>query len=246
MNKNVVCTHHGTFKSYDNYWSNAGLNFDYLTDVTYQPLNVGLQYTEQDIRNTFKFEGSVSKKHYWNSYGNRNIIWFYAHLRMVYYYINNKNYNYYWFFDDDVTIDNFDTFFKSFETNRSDFISYYCFKEPSVKSQLNIPVIDYNTTSGPTWFERFPGVGDILFPDTTEYFGSFFPIVRLSNNALAKLTQLLKEGIYGYSEGFVPTVLNYFGMTLDTIFNSDSQSNYFNDELVKVKHKHGKINWEWI
>lgn len=246
MNKNVVCTYKPTYDSYNNYWKNTQISFDYLNDVTNHELNIGLQYTEQNIRDKYKFTEEVSKKHYWNSYGNRNVIWFYAHFRMVYYYELNPNYNFYWFFDDDVTINDFDTFFKSFSTNRSDFISYYCFKEPSVKSQSNIPVIDYKTTSGPTWFERFPGHGDILFPDTTEYFGSFFPIVRLSNNALSKLTQLLKEGIYGYSEGFVPTVLNYYGLTLDTIFNSDSQANYFNNDIVQVKHKNIKIDWGWI
>lgn len=246
MNKNIVCTYHGTYPSYKNYWNKVDIEFDYLTDVTSKPLDVGLQYTEQNIRDTFSFEGEVSKRHYWNSYGNRNVIWFFAHLRMVYYFDNNPGYNYYWFFDDDVTVAKWDSFFKAFENNRSDFISYYCFKEQSVNSQINIPHMDRNTTSGHTWFERFPGDGDILYDDTTEYFGSFFPIVRLSNNALSKLSQCLKQGIYGYSEGFVPTVLNYYKMSLDTIFDNNSQGKYFNDDIVQVKHKNSKINWSWI
>ena len=246
MDKNIVCTNKESFHAYDNHWQKANIKFDYLTDITWHPLDIGIQYSEQDVRNLFNFKGNVSKKHYWNSYGNRNIIWFYAHFRMLYYYVNNPNYNYYWFFDDDVTIEDWDTFFKGFVSNRADFISMYCFKDSNVNSQGNIPKIDNNTTSQHMWFERFPGDGDKLPQGITEKFGSFFPIVRLSNNALRKLNELMKEGIYGYSEGFVPTVLNYYNYSLDTIFDSNSQSRHFNDEIVQVKHKHGKINWEWI
>lgn len=248
MIKNIVCTCSDTYHSYKNYWDSVNIEFDYVADITKRPLEnyKGLSFTEQDIRDKFNFEGEVSKRHYWNSFGNRNIIWFYAHLRMLYYYEANPNYDYYWFYDDDVTIRNWKAFHAGFEDNKADFISQYGFKQPGIKNQSNVPEMDNRTTSKHMWFERFPGEGDILFDDTTELFGSFFPIVRYSNRAMAKLVQCLKEGIYGYSEGFVPTILNYYGMGLDTIFNSDSQAKYFDDSIVDVKHKNIKINWEWI
>ena len=158
----------------------------------------------------------------------------------------NPGYDYYWFFDDDLTVSNWDVFLKSFEKNNSDFISYYLFKEADVKSQPNIPNIDNNTTSTNFWFERFPGHGDILYDDTTEYFGAFYPITRFSNQALVKLSEVTFDGLSGWHEGFVPTILNYFGMGLDTVFNSNSQGKYFSEEDVKVKHKGEKINWSWI
>lgn len=247
MNKNIVCIHGGSFEGYDRYWKSTGIDYDYLNDVTNVDIGTELKYTEQDVRTTFRFDGNVSKKHYWNSFGNRNIIWFYAHLRMIYYYHKNPQYKYYWFYDDDVKIDNWEEFFKGFETNNADFLSYYCFKKEDYKSQPNIPVIDSNTTSEHMWFERFPGDGDKLPSEVTEYFGSFFPIVRLSNPAIKKLYELWRnDNLHGYSEGFVPTILNYYNFSLDTIFHKDSQSKHFDDSIVNVRHKNIKIGWEWI
>ena len=59
-------------------------------------------YSESDVRKNLNFNHSVSKKHFWNSQGNKNIIWFYAHLRMMNFFLKNPTYDYYWFFDDDV------------------------------------------------------------------------------------------------------------------------------------------------
>ena len=247
MNKLVVCTHAGDYNSYKHHWDKSGLDFTYLTDVTNTPLNVGLQYDEKRLRQVLNLDDlQVSKKHYWNSYGNRNIIWFYAHFRMLYYYIQNPGHPYYWFFDDDVTADNWDVFFDSFKDNSTDFISYFCFKDQQMNNLPHIPKIDRNTTSQHMWFERFPGHGDLLYDDTTEYLGSFFPVVRLSNLALRKLLDIHKQSLYGYSEGFVPTILNYFGYSVDTIYDNKSQAKHFDDGIVKLQHKHGKINWSWI
>jgi hypothetical protein len=245
MHNKVVCTYKPTFNSYDSHWKKAGIDFTYLTDNTKQKLDVGLTYTEQDLRDTFNFTGEVSKTHFYNHHGNRTVVWFYAHFRMMYYYLKYPNYPYYWFFDDDVTIKDWDLFFKAFENNNSDFISYYCFKEESVTSQPYIPNIDSNTNSGNSWFMRFPGHGDIV-PETKEYFGSFYPITRFSNMALKKLTEITSHGYHGWHEGFVPTVLSHYNYTLDTIFDQNSNAKYFDDTKVDVKHKHTKINWSWL
>jgi hypothetical protein len=247
MNKNIVCIHGGSFNGYDPYWKSTGIDYEYLNDISKINIGEGLHYTEQDCRDIFRFQGQVSKSHYWNSYGNRNIIWFYAHLRMIYYYHKNPQYDYYWFYDDDVTIDNWKVFEKSFIGNTTDFISYYLFKKEDYKSQPKIPIIDNNTTSDHMWFERFPGDGDKLPSDVQEYYGSFFPIVRISNRALCKLYELWRnKKLYGYSEGFVPTILNYYNYSLDTIFDNNSESKHFDDKIVNVKHKNIKIGWQWI
>ena len=247
MEAKVVCTCTDTYGAYNRYWDYVNFDFTYLADNTKQDFDVkGLKYNKQLVRDTFNFQGEVSKKHYWNSFGNRDIIWFYAHLRMLYFYHHNRNYDYYWFFDDDVTIGNWDLFFDSFKDNTSDFFSYYVFKNTDVGTQHKIPYLDKNTTSQHMWFERFPGDGDKLPEDVKLKFGSFFPIVRLSNPALAVLHKYLMEGVYGYSEGFVPSILNHHGFTLDTIFDNTSKSKHFDDSIVDVKHKHTKINWSWI
>ena len=241
MSKVIVCTCDNTYKSYESYWNSVDFEFEFLSDR----YPTGIEYDEQKVRDVFNFKGDVSKKHFWNSQGNRNIIWFYAHLRMAYYYMLNPNEDWYWFMDDDVICDNWSEFFKSFENNTSDFISYYLFKNTNIDSQVNIPTIDSNTHSGTAWFDRFPGDGDFI-NRTDELFGSFFPIVRFSNKSLKHLTDLLINNIHGYSEGFVPTQLNKDGFTLDTIFNNQSKSDHFDVNKIHILHKNIKVDWSWI
>ena len=240
-NKVIVCTCAPTFAQYDTYWKTVDFDFEYLSDRA----PVGIQYNEQTLRDAFNFKGEVSKKHYWNSQGNRNIIWFYAHLRMAYYYTLNPNEDWYWFMDDDLECDNWLEFFKAFETNDADFISYYVHKKPGVQSQPNIPEIDNETHSGTSWYNRFPGDTDQIDPNA-ELFGSFFPIVRFSNKSLKHLVDIINKDIHGWHEGFVPTILNQHGFKLDTIFNNQSRSNHFNVDEIHILHKNIKVDWSWI
>ena len=241
MSKVIVCTCDNTYKSYESYWNSVDFEFEFLSDR----YPIGIEYDEQKVRDVFNFKGDVSKKHFWNSQGNRNIIWFYAHLRMAYYYMLNPNEEWYWFMDDDVICDNWSEFFKAFENNDADFISYYLFKNKGVKNQPNIPEIDKNTHSGTTWFSRFPGDGDNI-DKNEELFGSFFPIVRFSNKSLKHLSNLLINKQHGYSEGFVPTILNKDGFKLDTIFNNHSKSDHFDVNKIHILHKNIKVDWSWI
>ena len=241
MSKVIVCTCANTYKSYESYWKSVDFDFEFLSDRS----PIGIQYNEQLVREKFDFKGDVSKNHFWNQQGNRNIIWFYAHLRMAYYYMLNPNEEWYWFMDDDVTCDNWSEFFKVFDNNDADFIAYYTFKKSGVKSQPNIPEIDTNTHSGDLWFDRFPGDGDHISKDG-DLFGSFFPIVRFSNKSLQHLTVLLMSGMHGYSEGFVPTRLSRDGFKLDTIFNNKSESDHFDINKINIKHKNTTVNWSWI
>jgi len=239
-----------TYHSYYGQWKefltkpNTFAIVDTQGKVEFRPESPSFLYDEQDVRKNLNFPHHVSKRHYWNSQGNRNIIWFYAHLRMMNFYLSHPSYDYYWFFDDD--------FFCSdlvglLETSKydSDFLSYFVFKHPSVESQELVPKIDDKTYSKADWFRRFPGDQDTL-PEVTDYFGSFFPIVRISNGAMKKLVELNKNGYYGYSEGFVPTTLNKFGLKLDTLFLPNNKSRHFDVDKVKILHKNSIINWEWI
>ena len=63
---------------------------------------------------------------------------------------------------------------------------------------------------------------------------------------MKKLLELNNEGLSGYSEGFVPTMLNKHGMKLNTLIKSDDTSNLFDVDQVGIKHKNIKIEWSWI
>lgn len=245
-----VCTTPNIYGSYVNNWKNFPTNkreLVWVSDVTNDPsFNVGFKYTEQELRKNLNFYGNVSKRNYWNSYGNKNIIWFYAHFRMLNFYLSHPNYDYYWFFDDDIKINNWDKFFEGTDNDDSDFLGYFLFKNKNINSQPNVPNIDDKTFSKYTWFDRFPGDGDIIGNDITELFGSFFPVNRFSNRAMKKLLELNIEGLSGYSEGFVPTMLNKYGYKLSTLIKPDNTSNYFDVNEVNILHKNIKINWEWI
>jgi len=241
MSKIIVCTCENTYSAYKDYWNTVNFEFDFLSDRA----PIGIQYDENLVRERFSFKGDVSKKHFWNSQGNRNIIWFYAHFRMAYYYMLHPNEDWYWFMDDDVICNNWSEFFKAFDNNDADFIAYYCFKNKNVKGQSNIPIIDDNTHSKTEWFNRFPGDNDLIKREG-DLFGSFFPIVRFSNKGLKHITNLLLQGVHGYSEGFVPTQLHRDGFKLDTIFNNKSESDHFDINRIHIKHKNIKVDWSWI
>jgi hypothetical protein len=249
-NIHCVCTTPNIFPNYVNEWNNFPKDkksLIWISDITNDlSFDVGFKFTEQDIRNEFNFNVEVSKNHFWNSYGNRNIVWFFAHLRMLYFYVKNPNYDFYWFFDDDIKMTNWDKFFEKTDKDDSDFLSYFCFKKSGVTSQDNVLTIDDKTYSKNDWFNRFPGDGDVLPDNTNEMFGSFFPTTRFSNRALSKLLKIHKDGYYAYHEGFVPTVLNKYGFKLGSLINSDNTSNYFNVNEVDILHKNIKITWEWI
>jgi hypothetical protein len=242
-----VCTTPDVYPSYKHNWTKFPKEITWLTDVTNNDtFRLGFNYTQNDVRKNLNFNGEVSKKHYWNSQGNKNIIWFFAHLRMLNYYKTNPNYDYYWFFDDDVKVGDWNKFFENFDQDDTDFISYFIFKKNNVTSQEYVPIIDNKTFSKNSWFDRFPGDGDILEENTTELFGSFFPVVRFSNSAMKKLLEVHNKGLIGYSEGFVPTTLNKYNFKMKTLINSDNTSDFFDFNLVDIKHKNITIKWEWI
>jgi hypothetical protein len=245
-----ICFTPQTYNAYKDWWSYFKDNKDTFI-ILDNSKNIEIdydafQYTEDDIRRNFNFHHPVSTGHYWNSYGNRNIVWFFAYLRMINFYLSHPNYDYYWFFDDDVYCENWELFLKGFENDDSDFLSYYLFKNVDVEEYPNIPKMDGNSHSGPLWFNRFPGHTDTLKDDSKKYFGSFFAIVRYSKKAMEELIKLTNEGYFGYGEGFVPTSFSKLNLKMNTIFKNDNTSDYFDDSIVNVKHKNTKITWQWI
>ena len=87
----------------------------------------------------------------------------------------------------------------------------------------------------------------IFLPNSVnKLFGSFFDIVRFSNRALEELAYLNYAGYSGYSEGFVPTMLNASGMKLNTILKTDNTSDFIDVTKVELIHKGIKTNWQWI
>ncbi len=218
-----------------------------IVDVTKDPsFNKGFTFTEQQLREKLNFTQEVSKFNWWNSYGNRNIAWFYAHLRMINFYMEHPNYDYYWFFDDDIKMDNWGLFFDSFKNEDADFLTYFLFKNTDVETQPDVPVIDDRTYSRTEWFKRFPGIDANLPTDMTKLFGSFFPTTRFSNKALKTIMDYNTNGYHAYHEGMVPTILNYEGQKLKTIITPENTSNFFDVNEVNILHKNQKINWEWI
>jgi hypothetical protein len=246
----VICFTPQTYNSYFGWWKsllNTSNTFLIVDNSSNAKIDYsGFIYNEDDIRKNFNFKETVNRNHYWNAQGNKNIIWFYAYLRMLNYYINNNKYDYYWFFDDDVYCNNWEHFLNSFEDDDSDFLSYFLFKNLNVESYPEIPKVDNKMFSGNLWFQRFPSHGDKLEPNTNDLFGSFFPIVRFSKRALEKLKELTLNDFHGYGEGFVPTTLAKYGYKINTIFNNENKSKYFDTNKINITHKNIKINWEWL
>lgn len=247
-----TCFNNNTLADYINNWSGFFKKENTYAIVDNQSRKIELNsnfnifsYNEADIRKNLNFTEDVSKRHFWNSIGNRNIVWFYAHFRMLNFYISNPQYEYYWFFDDDVICDDWDAFLKNVKYD-SDFLSYFCFKSESVLDQALVPHINNDTYSKQGWFDRFPGDKDTLPNNIDKYFGSFFPVTRYTNNALKVLLQLHNNGYFGYSEGFVPTTLNNLNLTLDTLILPDNTSRHYDTKNIKLLHKNQFIKWEWI
>lgn len=245
-NKYIVSTCDHTHNGWKEHWDNFSEELIWLYHTEKDKISIDntIMYTEKDLRREMSFNTDVSKKHYWNSQGNRNIIWFYPHLRMLYYYKLYPTYDYYYFFDDDVTCDDWQGFIKGLNTSTSDFLAWFTFQKEDYTGHL--PTIDKDTTSQHMWFERFPGHNDKLPKGIEQYYGSFFPVVKASNKAMEILYNQLNKGMYGYSEGFVPTVLNFNGCNLESLYNKDNTSNLYDINQINVKHKHSYIRWNWI
>jgi hypothetical protein len=257
----VVCTKANS--SYHSDWSNEfkPTNDDYilcdlgsnspppskiLLDVI--PDNF-IAYSENDLRHNLEFYKNPSDKHWWSGNGSRNIIWFYPHFRMMYFYMLNPNYDYYWFFDDDVTFPNnqlYD-FVNAHKSLDHDCMISYIFGKTNQENQSDTLDMDENMiayhSNEHNWLTLYPGPGDIHPSDVVKSYGSYFPLVRLSNKALRILLEEHKNEYYGYSEGFVPTILDYKGLSLYSIYNKQSEIKV-NKDLEVFHRGYHQMKWE--
>jgi hypothetical protein len=222
--------------------------FDVRSVLDYVQDNVIL-YSTENIRNTFNFHIESSDKHWWNIGGGRNIIWFYPHFRMMYFYKIHPEYEYYWFFDEDVTFPE-DHLYDIVNTHNNldhDCMITYLFSDINNENPSQVPVVDENMVSYHSlnhyWLSHYPGPGDVQPEDVKEKYGSYFPIVRLSNKALKTLVEEHEKGFYGYSEGYVPTILNHRGLKLYSIFNKESKI-AADESLVAFHRRYLELQWK--
>lgn len=236
-------------------------NDDYiLCDVTNSnplPINISVKYVQDNvvtynidnIRTTLNFDKDPSDQHWWNIGGGRNIIWFYPHFRMMYFYKLFPDYDYYWFFDDDVTFPNnqlYD-FVKEHKSLDHDCMISYIFGNINQKQQedthdMDERMVAYHAPNA-NWLSHYPGPGDNQPGDVVETYGSYFPLVRLSNEALRVLIEEHEKGFYGYSEGYVPTILNHRGLKLYSIYDKDSNVK-INKDIIVYHRRYHQMKWE--
>jgi len=260
-NSLVICTTRGFTAYYKDWKQDLTISKDnYVlcdtTSGTTYPIDIALDfiqdniinYNETNVKKSLNFDTQPSDVHWWNLGGGRSIMWFYAHLRMLYFYRVHPEYDYYWFFDDDVTFPNHQLkeFLDSHKHLDHDCMITYLFSNVGNENPSNVPFVGPGMGSyhvpDHNWLIHYPGVGDKQPPYVTEKYGSFFPIVRFSNQAMKLLWQEHQKGYYGYSEGYVPTVLNYFGMKLYSIFNTESKVEANNN--IIIHHKNWEMLWK--
>ena len=191
------------------------------------------------------FNRLINHTHRWGNHQNPK--YFYAHFRMLSYYIKNPNYKYYWFFDDDVTFSgDLKKLLNDYELYADDFVAIQAFKKEAYPELSRVSVVsDKMKGSGGRWLDYAPGAGD-NYKSVYRHLGSFFPVVRFSNKALEHLNNLNKEGFFGYSEGFVPTALASDGFYVSSML--DDNDKYFiktNSNCI-IRHKGATFTWSRI
>jgi hypothetical protein len=202
-------------------------------------------YDDEDFKN-YEFNKPINTRHRWGSHQNPK--YFYAHFRMLVFYLKNPNFDHYWFFDDDVDFDgNLSEFLSAYKTEEEDFIAIQAFKKEKYEEELPKISIINNRMAGShgNWLGLCPGAGD-NFKSQTRHLGSFFPIVRFTKKAMNHLLDLHHQGFYGYSEGFVPTSLSSDGLKVASMM--DEFNNFFlkNKSDCTLYHKGSKFTWEWL
>ena len=241
-NKNIIDFKNQGFENFFVLFDNqVGLSSEEVSHkYDKSPISI---YNDEDFVN-YGFNKPINRHHFWGSHQNPK--YFYAHYRMLVHYINNPSFKNYWFFDDDVNFTgDLKSFISEYDELESDFMAIQVFKKEDYQEHPTISVIN-NRMGGSRgfWLGHCPGPGD-NFKSTDKHMGSFFPIVKFSNEAMLHLLKLHQENYFGYSEGFVPTSLASDG------FKVLSMMNEFNEFLIKnnnceITHKGQKFTWEWL
>jgi hypothetical protein len=254
----TICSYHRTLEGDGNKlikkFSRSGLdNFRVLFD---NQKKIDQNYIEEKYESKaclyddddfikHNFNKPINHNHRWGSHQNPK--YFYAHFRMLVFYLKNPDFDHYWFFDDDVDFDgDMKLFLDNYKNQNEDFLAIQAFKKEDYLEFPKISIIN-NRMKGShgNWLEWSPGPGD-NFESKSRHIGSFFPIVRFTKNAMNYLLDLHREGFYGYSEGFVPTSLASSGFSVASIM--DEFNNFFieNNTNCKLYHKGSEFTWEWL
>jgi len=241
-NKNIIDFKNQGFENFFVLFDNqVGLSAEEVSQkYDKSPISI---YNDEDFVK-YGFNKPINRHHFWGSHQNPK--YFYAHYRMLVHYINNPSFKNYWFFDDDVNFTgDLKSFISEYDELESDFMAIQVFKKEDYQEYPTISVIN-NRMGGSRgfWLGHCPGPGD-NFKSSDKHMGSFFPIVKFSNEAMLHLLKLHQENYFGYSEGFVPTSLASDG------FKVSSMMNEFNEFLIKnnnceITHKGQKFTWEWL
>jgi hypothetical protein len=255
----VMCTYHRTLSGdgikYINTFKDQNFpNFELLFDNQ-------MQLKEEEVSEKYggtnvcvfddaffaehNFNRPINRGHRWGSHQNPK--YFYAHFRMLSYYIKRPNYKYYWFFDDDVHIEgDLKGLLNDYESYTDDFVAIQAFKKENYPELDRVSIVSKKMQgSGGNWMDFAPGPGD-NYKSLARHMGSFFPMVRFSNRALAHLLDLNKQGFFGYSEGFVPTSLASDGFYVSSILDEDDKYFIKTDSNCIITHKGMKFTWKWI
>lgn len=191
------------------------------------------------------FDKPISSHHRWGSHQNPK--YFYAHYRMMLFYLKNQGMKYYWFFDDDVSFEgDIKGFVDFYDKIDDDFLAIQAFKKENYPEFPRVSAINSRMSgSRGRWLDWCPGPGD-RFKNTDRHFGCFFPVVRFSSRAMEHLLKLHWDGYYGYHEGFVPTSLASAGFKVASMM--DEFDNFFLDSGTDcvLYHKGGRFTWEWL
>ena len=201
-------------------------------------------YNNEDFEEN-GFDKPIDTRHRWGCHQNPK--YFYAHFRMLVFYLKNPNFDQYWFFDDDVDFEgDIKSFFETYKEEKEDFLAIQAFKKEKYEEFPKISIINERMKgSHGNWLGLCPGPGD-NFKSKEKHLGSFFPIVRFSKMAMNHLLELHKQGFYGYSEGFVPTSLASDGYGVASMM--DEFNNFFieNKTDCVLYHKGIRFTWEWL
>jgi hypothetical protein len=256
----VVSTYHKTmegggldliFTYRDQNFPNFYLLFDNKSNQTQEKLNdvykdINLcTYNEEDFK-THKFDRPISRFHRWGSHQNPN--YFYAHFRMLLFWLKNPNFEYYWFFDDDVIFEgDLKGLLSNYDSHSFDFVAIQAFKKEDYGNELPyVPKINQKMGSNGHWLSFAPGPGD-EYQTCERHLGSFFPIVRFSNKAMKYLYDLNQQDFFGYSEGFVPTTLaSVENFSVASMLDEEDRYYIPNNVECDLKHKGSNFTWTWI
>ena len=161
---------------------------DQLKNLDYPGKN-NLEYNKEHTRNT-----RDQKK--------RNFVMGYTELPVLLFFKDHPEYKYYWVIEYDVR----------YSGLWRDFISYF---HSSASDLLATSLISYSEVKGwPRWRSLdFNGMA----VNKDEYLRGFFPIYRISNQALQILDKDYKSGVNGHYECLMPTLIHHAGLQLEDI-----------------------------